>query len=158
MQKNVKKNKQTLIADWQGNKNTEFQMDLCRTLLAANIPLYKIEDAAVIDFITKYTDHAPPSRTLLRTKYVPQLYEEFMQKLRIKVKNKCIWLTVDETTDCEQRLIVNLIFGFMDGSDDEKCVSFLLNVGTVEKATAQCIGAFVNDSLQLLWPDGNQIK
>lgn len=59
---------------WQGNKNAEFQMDLCRTLLAANIPLHKIEDPAVIDFITKYTDHAPPSRTLLRTKYVPQLY------------------------------------------------------------------------------------
>lgn len=151
-----KKNKETqlLLKESVDNKYNAFSMDLCKMFLAANIPLHKVKHPAVIEFLHKYTNNTVPSATNLRQKYVPALYEQTLTKLRAVVGNNNIWISIDETTDVEQRLIVNLIFGILDGSEENGKKSFLLNVGVVEAANANTMAAFLNDSLHILWPEG----
>lgn len=149
---------QTLLTEHQKPQTINpFNMDLCRTFLEANIPLKKITHPSVIEFIQKYTNNTLPSETTLRQKYVPILYNKCIEDLRAKVGNKYIWVSIDETTDCENRLVANFIFGLMEGVDDnspEKGKCYLLNMAVVKAANASEMAAFFNDSLLILWPDG----
>lgn len=145
-----------LTQNQQPQKINEFEMDFCKMFLEANIPLKKAVHPSVVQFFEKYTKKTLPSEFTLRNKYVPHLYDECMASLREKAKNKNIWVSIDETTDVEQRLVVNFIFGILDGDENnperEKC--YLLNMDVVEKANASSMAKFFNDSLLLLWPDG----
>lgn len=148
------KENQLLIKESVDNKLNSFNMDLFKTFLSANIPLHKITHPAIVNFLEKYTKNNVPSVTTLRQKYVPILYEQTLTKLRALAKNKNIWISIDETADVEQRLIVNLIFGILDGSEENAAKSYLLNVAVVEAANASTMAAFINDSLHILWPEG----
>lgn len=154
--------RQTLITEHQQTsvqpKNDEFSMDLCRMFLEANIPLKKLSHPSMVNFMKKYTGNNMPSESTLRQKYVPHLYNDCMQNLREKVKNKNIWVSIDETTDSENRLVCNFIFGILvdDENDPERGKCYLLNMDVVENANASTMAAFFNNSLLLLWPDGEQ--
>lgn len=134
-----------------------FNMDLCETFVEANIPINKVKHPSVVRFLEKYTDHTVPSDTLLRQKYVPTLYDKCIEELRSKVGNKHIWVSIDETTDCEDRLVANFVFGLMEdvGEDSpERGKCYLLNMAEVNAANASEMAAFFNNSLLLLWPNG----
>lgn len=152
--------RQTLITEHQQSsvqpKNDEFNADLCRMFLEANIPLKKISHSTVVNFMEKYTGENMPSESTLRQKFVPNLYNDCMQTLREKVKNRSIWVSIDETSDSESRLVCNFIFGILvdDENDPERGKCYLLNMDVVEKANASTMAAFFNNSLLLLWPDG----
>lgn len=132
-------------------------MDLCETFVEANIPINKVKHPSVVRFLEKYTDHTVPSDTLLRQKYVPTLYDKCIEELRSNVGNKHIWISIDETTDCEDRLVANFVFGLMEdvGEDSPECGKcYLLNMAEVNAANASEMAAFFNNSLLLLWPNG----
>ncbi|XP_049302139.1 uncharacterized protein LOC125775525 [Bactrocera dorsalis] len=133
-----------------------FSMVFCKMFLSANIPLEKARHPAVIEFLEIYTTKTVPSVTNLRLKYVPALYEKSIEKMRAAVGDKNIWISIDETTDVEQRLIANFVFGIFDGTKESAEKSYLLNAGVVEAANANTMAAFLNDSLHILWPDGIQ--
>lgn len=76
--------------------------------------------------------------------------------MRQAAKDKYIWISVDETTDSEQRYVANFIFGVLEELKDNK--SYLLNMQVLETANGASIAAFCNDSLQILWPDGKVEK
>lgn len=97
-----------------------------------------------------------PSESSLRQKYVPILYNEKLEKLREKAKNKFFWTSIDETTDSEGRFVTNFIFGILDDADGshERSKCYLLNMVPVDAANASNMAAFFNDSLILLWPNG----
>lgn len=148
---------QRLLSDFQRPQSINpFHMDLCKAFLEANIPLNKVTNPSIKLFLEKYTSKAIPSDTLLRQKCVPVLYNECIESLRAKAENKYIWVSVDETTDSEQRLVVNFIFGILDGEEDsaERGKSYLLNVGLIDAQNASNVAAFFNDSVSLLWPNG----
>lgn len=149
--------KQTLLTDHQlPQQINTFNMDLCKTFLEANIPLKKVSHPSVVKFLEQYTGKTMPSESSLRQKYVPILFNEKLEKLRQKAKDKFIWTSIDETTDSEGRYVTNFIFGILDGSDDspERGKCYLLNMVPVEAANASNMAAFFNDSLLLLWPSG----
>ncbi|KAM7361689.1 uncharacterized protein ACRADG_012636 [Cochliomyia hominivorax] len=127
-----------------------FSLDLCTTFLEANIPLEKIDQPAIQIFLQKYTHQNIPNENHLRSDYVPALYEKYIRKLQHKAANKQIWISISETTDSEQHLILNFVFGLMDQEEKGKC--YLLNMSRLERATASAFAAFINNSLQLLWP------
>lgn len=129
-----------------------FSLDLCTTFLEANIPLETIDNTAIQMFLRKYTKRTLPVEATLRTNYVPALYEKYIQKLQHKAENKQIWLSISETIDSEQQLVANFVFGLME--EDEKGKSYLLNMARLERANASSLAAFINNSLQILWPDG----
>lgn len=150
---------QTLMTNFQKPQPqvNMFHMDLCKTLMEANIPLHKISNKGLIDFLEKYTNRTVPSESTLRNKYVSTLYDETISNLRAKVANKRIWVSVDETTDSEQRLVGNFVFGLMEGIEedsDERGKCYLLNVGILPSSDANSISVFFMDSLSLLWPEG----
>ena len=64
---------------------------------------------------------------------------------------KKILESVDETTDVEQRCIVNFVFGVL-GEETEKGKCYLLNVGVQSKVNHSSVAGFFNDFLRLLWP------
>lgn len=96
----------------------------------------------------------------LRLRYVPQLYQNAIEHMRAKAHNRRIWISIDETTDVEQRRVVNLVFGVLnntgDSSERENC--YLFNIAQVDAANANTMATFVNDSLSRLWPQGNLIN
>lgn len=136
-----------------GPKISEFNADLCKTLLEANIPLYKVNHPSMKKFIEKHTSNSAPDESTLRRKYVPMLYDEMIEKLRAKANGKHIWVSLDETTDVEQRMVANFVFGILD-DENERGKSYLLNVMELEKVNANTIATFFTDSLMLLWPTG----
>lgn len=83
---------------------------------------------------------------------MPTVYEAYIKKLQIKAENKMIWVSLDETTDSEQRLVANSVFWLF--GEEEKDNSYLLNLAHIDKANASSMAAFFTDSLQILWPNG----
>lgn len=146
---------QTLIQTYQSNgpKLSEFNMDLCKTLLEANIPLNKVNHTSMVRFIEKYTSHSAPDESTLRRNYVVHLYKNMMERLRSQAAGKRIWVSLDETTDVEQRMVANFVFGIL-GDENERGKSYLLNVVQLEKVNANMIATFFTDSLLVLWPTG----
>lgn len=142
---------QSLLTDTTTELNP-YILDLCNTFLSANIPLYKINNPAVKEFLTKYTKKPVPSETLLRTKYMPTIYEKCIKELQNRAGKSLIWVSMDETTDSEQRMVASFVFGILE--EGEKETSYLLNIAHIEKANASSMAAFFTDSLQILWPNG----
>lgn len=133
----------------------QFHADTCEMFLQANIPLKKIGHSSVVKYIEKYTERACPSEATLRNKYVAHIYDECLERLRLKATESYIWVTLDETTDSENRYVANFLFGIMIETDDsERGQSYLLNLGVLEEVNGSTVSAFFIDSLSLLWPNG----
>lgn len=150
--------RQSLMGEHLGNQPiNEFYMDTCKMFLESNIPLFKSRHPSLVSYIEKHTGKVMPSESVLRQKYVPILFNETMEKLRQKVKDNYIWASIDETTDAEQRMVVNFIFGIMNADENspEHGRCYLLNMAVVDATNASTMAAFFNDSLLLLWPNGN---
>lgn len=150
---------QTLLPEYQQTQRINpFNMDLCQTFIEANIPLKKVSHPSVVKFLEKYTSNTMPCESTIRQKYVPILYNTCIEDLQAKAADKHIWVSIDETTDSEQRLVANFMFGLMEGITDEnspergKC--YLLNMAEVDAANSSNMAKFFVDSLSLLWPQG----
>lgn len=149
---------QALISEYNIQPKDTFSMELCETLIKANIPIKKVSQIHFRKFLEKYTHRPMPCESTVRQHYVPILYNKCINDLRAKAENKYIWISIDETTDPDQRLIVNLIFGILNGAEDseeEQGKSYLFNVAEVDAANSNTMATFINDSLSLLWPKGN---
>lgn len=66
-----------------------------------------------VKFIEKYTKFAAPTEFRLRSKCLPALHDECIEKMNEIAKKNFIFVTIDETTDVEQRLIANFVFGVL---------------------------------------------
>lgn len=104
----------------------------------------------------KHTKNTMPSESSLRQKYVPMLYDNCLENIRAKVRNKYIWVSLDETTDLKQQMVTNFVFGIMESDENsqERGKCYLLNMATVDAAHATNMAKFLNDSLLVLWPKG----
>lgn len=151
---------QTLLTEHQQPKINQFNLDLCKSFLEANIPLKKVSHPSIIRLFETYTKNSMPCESILRQKYVPMLFDNCMETLREKAKDKYIWVSLDETTDSKQRMVANFVFGIMDSDENssERGKSYLLNMTTVDAANANNMAKFFNDSLLLLWPKGKCCK
>ena len=70
-----------------------------------------------------------------------------MKDLRSKATGKKIWVSLDETTDVEQRYVVAFVFGILE----EECEnSYLANVDVLEKVTHSTVAAFFQKSVKLI--------
>lgn len=112
----------TLRSPEQDRSASEFAMDLTRTFLKSNIALNKLMNPSMIEFIEKYTKFAAPSRTTLRDKCVPVLYDECIDRMKRIAAGKYIWVSIDETTDSEQRCVANCVFGVL--GEPDRCYLF----------------------------------
>lgn len=139
------------IADTDRNA-VEFQKDLTKAFAQANIPFHKITHPAIKELFEKHTKkYALPSVFTLRNKYLPQLFDETVTKMKQIAADQFIWVSLDESTDCEQRYVVNFVFGVM-GVMKEFGRSYLfaskvldaVNNGTIATFFDECINELGN--------------
>ncbi|KAJ4435735.1 hypothetical protein ANN_18352 [Periplaneta americana] len=85
-QLNSKQRQLFLTQPTTSNVRSEFNIDLCRSLISADIPLYKLKNKVFREFLEKYTQHTIPDESTLRKTYAPSIYDETIQKIRDEIK------------------------------------------------------------------------
>jgi len=131
---------------------SSFNEELCIVFLSANIPLTKLNIPIFRDFLHKHTKQIIPDESTLRKNYIDQCYTNTIIKIRDYVKNKNVWVSIDETTDVEGRYVANVIIGTLEVNNPGKI--FLLNSDVLEKANHSTISKLFDRSLFILWPEG----
>lgn len=132
-------------------KESDFSSDLCKALVSSNIPLKKLNNPNLRQFLKKYcTNQIIPDESTLRKNYLQPIYNEVLDDIRRDIGDGPIWIEVDETTDKCGRYIAHFICGKMDNIPTRP---HLLASKALEKVNHSTIARFVNDSIRLLWPD-----
>ena len=96
-----------------------FNRDVCKLMISADIPWHKLSNEEFKKFMKKYTGKRLPDSSTIRKLYVGETYKETVKKLQQNAKNKTIWVSLDETTDVEQRYIASFVSGIL-GEEEEK--------------------------------------
>ena len=119
-------------------------------MLAADIPIHKLENSTLKQFLEKWTKQSTPAPVTLRSSYVKTLYENKLDFIRKSVGEKSIWISIDETTDIVGRYVAHTIVGTLDTSES---TSFLLHAECLEKTNGSTIAQVFMNSLSILWPE-----
>lgn len=153
--KNVNIKNQSLLTNMHppNVKSSEFAMDLTRAFLKSNIALHKISNPAIVEFIEKHTKFAAPSETTLRRNCVPALYDECIEKMKQIAAGKYIWVSIDETTDIEQRCISNFVFGIL--GEPDRCYFFASQ--PLESTNSSSIASFFDATINDLGVDKKNV-
>ncbi|KAL4113004.1 hypothetical protein QTP88_016713 [Uroleucon formosanum] len=137
------------------SKKSSFNLELCQTLLLANIPLNKLNNEHFRKFLEKNIKVDIPNESTLRKNYVELCYNDTMQKIRDYVGNKKIWVSMDETTDVEGRYVVNVIIGTWELENARKI--FLLHTDVLEKANNSTIAKIAAEEIRTNFQDINKL-
>lgn len=139
----------TTLAD-SGRNTSNFTMDLAKCFLESNIPLHKIRHPSVVEFLENYTKYTVPSEFTLRNNCLPKIFDDCVEKMKDIAADRYIWASVDETTDCEQRAIVNLVFGIL-GVEEQRGRSYLFASEVLEDAVnSSTIAQFFDETINQL--------
>lgn len=131
-------------------KASEFTMDLATCFLRANIPLHKIRNPNVVNFLEKHTKYAAPSEFNLRNNYHTKKYDDCVERMRKIAADRYIWVSIDETTDCEQRAVANFVFGIL-GVEWHRGRSYLFASSVLEGAVnGSTVAQFFDESINNL--------
>lgn len=133
-------------------KTDEFYFDLCRAMVSINVPWNSLSNETWRNFLQKYTQKNIPNESTIRKNYLNKVYTETIKKIREKIGDNFVWISVDETTDVTGRSIANFIIGKLSDVSGEE--SFLLCSKELEKTNFSTIARFVNASILTLWPSG----
>lgn len=94
---------------------TVFNNDLCTSLIAANIPLKKLNNSSLRTFFQKYCSrYNIPDESTIRKNYISSVFNETMHCIRQQIGNNCVYFMVDETTDTCGRYIAHLLIGILN--------------------------------------------
>jgi hypothetical protein len=133
------------------DNSSTFYTDLCRAFIRADIPIFKLKNPALKDFLEQYTGKTIPDESTIRKKYVNVIYEETLTSIRQNIQDGPIWVSIDESTDADGRYVGNVIVGKLSS---EPSNSFLLNCEQLDKCNHKTIAKLFNDSMNLLWTEG----
>ncbi|KAG0441790.1 hypothetical protein DMUE_0789 [Dictyocoela muelleri] len=90
------------------SQNIIFDNNLIEAFTSANIPLFKLQNSVLSDFIQKYTGHIINDESYYRKLMVP-IYENRIRTIFSKFKGEDILLMFDETTDVNGRFVLNIL-------------------------------------------------
>ena len=150
-QLNSKQRQLFLTQPTTSNVRSEFNIDLCRSLISADIPLYKLKNKGFREFLEKHTQHTIPDESTLRKTYAPSIYDETIQKIRDEIKDSSIWVSIDETSDKEGRHVGNVVIGLLSEQYSER---ILLHCDVLEKCNNKTIVKLFNEAMGILWQQG----
>lgn len=123
----------------------EFVCDLTMMLIATNIAIHKVQHPMFRQFWDKYNPTWKlPSKNTLHN-YVPSMRERIVNFTKKTVKNKCLWLTMDETTDIKKQSILSIVVRTLtpQGSSDP----YLLACKRMQDCTATAIHSVLIETL-----------
>jgi len=96
-------------------KFDKFLSDLIEIMVKCDIPLNKVNSSIFKEFMHKYTGHNIPERKAF-DKYIGPLYDNTIGKIKEEIKDKNIYLIVDETSDKNHRNVLNVMVRVLDGN------------------------------------------
>ncbi|KAG7160244.1 hypothetical protein Hamer_G029594, partial [Homarus americanus] len=82
----AQKEQQLLLAcsSKSGPDRSQFNADLCKAFVLADIPLHKLNNRCLKSFLEQYTGKKVPDESTLRKNYVSQLFKDTMEIIRRK--------------------------------------------------------------------------
>lgn len=83
---------QLQLHEVQPDKINEFEEEVVKTFLAADIPLHKLQNPYIQSLFVKYANKKLPSVTQARTKYINKLYNERIQEIASSLAGKKLWV------------------------------------------------------------------
>ncbi|CAH0552912.1 unnamed protein product [Brassicogethes aeneus] len=130
--------------------NSEFFEDICRSFVAANIPLNKLQHPKLKETLEKYTKLSIPDESTVRKNYLPKVYLETVKKIQREIGDNYIWVAIDETTDSAGRYVANVIVGSLMDKPSPAYTHCL------QKTNSASIAKTFNDAMIFLWPTGRR--
>ena len=121
-----------------------FYHDLATAFLSADIPLFKISNPDLKSFLEKYTQKNISSESLLRKSYLKQCYEIVMNKMKERLIERILWISIDETVDSCGRAVGNCVIRILS-SDKEQYKSYLINMGVLASTNLNTIAQFFDE-------------
>lgn len=133
------------------SKSNDFNKDLCEMLISCNIPLKKLNNVNMRNFLKKYcANQKVPDESTLRKFHVADIFNEVLNEIRQDIGENLIWISADETTDACGRYIANLIVGKLSQAPSRP---YLIACKELDKTNHSTIARFVNHSLNSTFPN-----
>ncbi|KAE9533432.1 hypothetical protein AGLY_009070 [Aphis glycines] len=117
----------------QFSSQSDFNADLCSTLVAANIPMNKLNNIHFREFLIKYCKKTIPDESTLHQK---------------------LWVSIDETTDSVRRNVANVIVGTLQPQNPSNM--FVIHTEYLDKVNHSTIFQLFDKAMHILW--GNCVK
>lgn len=144
-----------LLKSINGMKNDkqrkeEFNQELCNAWVGANIPLVKLNNVGIKNFLTKWAKFNIPDESTLRTGYVVKECDRIRKEIIEDVIDKDICLIVDEAT-ANNKKILHILVGKLDGHDFKPK---LFEVRILEATDSLTVTHAIIETITSLYPDG----
>lgn len=122
----------------------KFLYDFIFMLSVCNIPQNVVDNEEFRRFWRKYIpEWKLPTRRTLQVR-LPTIKSTIMEHIAAELKNKKIWLTVDETTDARRNCILNILVRTL--KSDEASVPLLLSSTILQNTNAEIIAETVKNT------------
>jgi hypothetical protein len=139
-----------LLSEFSNNCFSQFSFDLCDAFLAEDIPLRKLTNPALRNFIEKYTKC---QMSLLCAKITwSSVTILTIENIIDKFQDNFLWVSIEESQDYEGRFITNIIVGSL--YKNKQSTPYLLAVKQFETTNSSAVSDFFIFSMNLLWPNG----
>ena len=90
-----------------------------------------------------------PDESTLRKLYVPKIYNELICKIQQELCEEDIYLIIDESTDVEQRYILNILIGKLNGKRSKPYLVYSKELHEVNNIT---VCQAINDCCRIVYP------
>ena len=121
-----------IVPSTNGSRRRQFQEDVCFAFISCDIPLNNVNKEPMRILFKKFSGKSLPDQSTLRKYYVRNIYENTMKNLRGKANGQKLWVSIDESTDVEQRYVACFVFSIL-GVEEEKRKCYLSNVSVLAK-------------------------
>lgn len=128
------------------NVYVELMCDLILMLSACNIPFHVVRKEPFREFWKKYIPQWKlPSSETLRL-YLPHVRDRIEKQIKQHVRNKKLWITVDETTDSQRHSVATVVVRVLNKNSYSP--PFLLACKRLQQCTGETIKELVKTTLQ----------
>lgn len=103
--------KQTMLDFERKASNDIFNRALLLAFARANIPVFKLENTHLKNFLEEYTGRKILDESAYRKQILDVVYHDHLSKIKNFYMDKDVYLCFDETTDAAGRYILNILIG-----------------------------------------------
>jgi len=99
----------------QNKSLKEFGAELTSTFIQVGIPLSKLSQKPLRQFLEKYTGKSIPDESTLRKIYIKPIYDAVIEKIKTVIADYPVLFILDETTDKMKRYVLNILVAPING-------------------------------------------
>lgn len=125
-------------------------LDLCKAFLAADIPMWKLRNKTLKDCLERNMSITLPCDASMRSKYVPESYQEAISQIKEDLQDVPIWICIDETQNSQGKYVANILMGKLD--KDCYHAPHLVHSCVMEKVNADTMSQLCNDTIRDVLP------